>query len=188
MRHSKLAILLALGLVTAAAASAQEKKMEAPKPAPEVQKLAYFVGNWTTEGEMKPGPWGAGGKITGSEHCVWMSGGFFVVCHSDGAGAMGNVYGLGVMGYDAAAKGYTWNGFNSMGENEHATGLYDGKSWVYTNEQMMGGKMIKGRYTVTETSATGYDFKLETSEDGKTWASMMEGKAAKGAQGAPPAK
>jgi hypothetical protein len=180
MKHFKLAILVTAGLLTAAAAAqAQEKKMEAPKPAPEVKKLGYFAGDWTTEGEMKPGPWGAGGKMTGTSHCSWMQGGFFLVCRDEASGAMGRMHGLGVMGYDAASKTYTWNGFNSMGENEHASGSVEGKTWTYTNESMMNGKMVKGRYTITETSPTSYDFKMETSEDGKTWNAMMEGKVTK---------
>ena len=80
---------------------------------------------------------------------------------------MGKVAGLGVMGYDAAAKAYTWNGFNSMGENERAAGTYDGKTWTFVNESVMNGKTVKGRYSVTETSPTTYDFKLETSRTGR---------------------
>ncbi len=153
--------------------------MEAPKPAPEVKNLDYFAGHWTSEGEMKPGPWGAGGKMTGDSHCSWMSGGFFLVCNEDVSGTMGKMHGMGVLGYDAGSKSYTWNGFNSMGENEHAKGAKDGKTWTYTTESMMGGKPMKGRYTMVETSPTSYDFKMETSEDGKTWSPMMEGKVTK---------
>jgi hypothetical protein len=180
MKHLKLAILTTAGLLTAAAAAqAQEKKMEAPKPAPEVKNLSYFAGSWHSEGEMKPGPWGPGGKFSGESHCSWMQGGFFMVCNEDGSGPMGKMHGMGVMGYDAASKTYTWNGFNSMGENEKAAGSHDGKTWSYTAESMMNGKMMKGRYTMTETSPTSYDFKMESSEDGKTWAGLMEGKATK---------
>jgi len=180
MKHTKLVILVTAGLLAAAAAAqAQEKKMEAPKPAPEVKRLAFFGGDWTSEGEMKAGPWGAGGKFTGTSHCKWMDGGFFLVCTEVGTGAMGKIHGMSVMGYDAAAKTYTWNGFNSMGENEKASGSVNDKTWTYTNESNMGGKMIKGRYTMTETSPTSYDFKMETSEDGKTWGQMMQGKVTK---------
>ena len=52
----------------------------APKPGPEHQKLAYFVGTWTNEGEMKPSPMGPGGKITGKDTCEWFEGGFSVIC------------------------------------------------------------------------------------------------------------
>ena len=180
MKHTKLIVLATAGLLAAsAAAQAQEKKMEAPKPGPEIQRLAYFAGDWTTAGEMKAGPWGAGGKYSGSSHCKWMDGGFFLVCTEVATGAMGKIHGLGVMGYDAAAKTYTWNGFNSMGKNEKASGSVDGKTWTYTNESLMNGKMIKGRYVMTEASPTSYDFKMETSADGKTWSSMMEGKVTK---------
>jgi len=184
MKGFKLAILaVSCLLIVAFAAQAQEKKMEAkkegakkmemPKPAPELKNLDYFVGDWTSEGEMKPGPWGAGGKMTGTSHCSWMPGNYFVVCNESGSGAMGKMHGLGVLGYDPATKMYTYNGFNSMGENEHAAGTRDGKTWTYTNESMMGGKMMKGRYTMNENSPTSYDFKLETSEDGKTWTEFM---------------
>ena len=185
MRHMKIALLLTSGLLTATvAAQAQEKKseerkMEMPKPAAEHKRLGFFVGNWKSEGEAKPGPWGPGGKMTGDSHCTWMSGGYFVVCHENASGAMGKMQGLGVFGYDPNAKQYTWNGFNSMGENEHATGKLDGKVWTYENESAMGGKTMKGRYTITETSPTSYDFKFEMSEDGKTWNGMMEGKVTK---------
>jgi hypothetical protein len=44
---------------------------------------------------------------------------------------------------------------------------------------MMGGKLIKSRYTVVLTSPTTQTFKWETSEDGKTWGTMAEGKSTK---------
>jgi Protein of unknown function (DUF1579) len=179
MKHPKLAALVTSGLLTAAAAAQAQEKMEAPKPSPEVKKLAFFVGNWHSEGEMKPGPWGPGGKMSGDSRCTWMSGDFFVVCHEEAAGSMGKVNGLGVMGYDADGKAYTWNGFNSMGENDRAMGTYDGKTWTYNNESMMNGKPMKGRYVIVETSPTSYDFKMESSEDGKTWTALMEGKVTK---------
>ena len=180
MKHVKLVILAAAGLLAAAAAAqAQEKKMEAPKPGPELKRLDYFNGNWHSEGDMKAGPWGAGGKFSGDSHCTWMSGAFFLVCTETGTGSMGKMHSMSVLGYDAAAKSYTYNGFNSMGENEHAKGSVEGKTWTYTNESVMNGKTMKGRYTMTETSPTAYDFKFETSEDGKTWGSRVEGKVTK---------
>src|SRR5262249_30999873 len=41
---------------------------EKPKPAPELKKLDYFVGTWTAQGNVEPGPlgsFGPGGKFTG---------------------------------------------------------------------------------------------------------------------------
>src|SRR5437870_7648855 len=46
-----------------------------PKPGPEHKRLGYFTGTWRLEGETKPGPFGPGGKFTGTDHNDWMEGG-----------------------------------------------------------------------------------------------------------------
>ena len=176
-----------VGLAASAAAPAQEKKgMEMPKPGPEHQKMSYFLGKWHSTATLKPGPWGPGGPVNGDDECSLMQGGFFVVCKSEGSGPMGKMSGIGIMGYDAAKKSYTWNGFNSMGENESAQGTVAGKVWTYNGQNMMGGKALKTRYTMTEASPSSYDFKAESSEDGSNWTTIMEGHVTK--TGAPPVK
>ena len=77
-----------------AKAKAEAPKMEMPKPGPEVKKLGYFVGTWTSEGELKENPFGMpAGKFTSTDKCEWFSGGYQVVCHSTGKGPMGAVHG-----------------------------------------------------------------------------------------------
>lgn len=183
-----LAVSLALAvLACAASAAAQEKKgMDMPKPGPEQQKMTYFLGKWHSTATLKPGPWGPGGPVNGDDECTLMQGGFFVVCKSEGSGPLGKMSGLGVMGYDANKKAYTWNGFNSMGESESAQGNVNGKVWSYSGQTMMAGKTVKTRYTMTEASASSYDFKAESSEDGSNWTTIMEGHVTK--TGSPPVK
>lgn len=41
---------------------------------PELKKLEYFAGNWTWEGDMKPGPMSPGGKLSMTERNQWMVG------------------------------------------------------------------------------------------------------------------
>jgi hypothetical protein len=53
-------ILISTLVLLAASASAQM----ASTPGPEVKKLDFFVGTWTSEGTIAQGPWGAGGKFT----------------------------------------------------------------------------------------------------------------------------
>ena len=60
-------VVLCVGLLGVSIASAQERA--APRPGPEHQRLGYFVGNWSTEGEMKPSDMGPGGKMTSTEKC-----------------------------------------------------------------------------------------------------------------------
>lgn len=155
-------------------------QMGPPKPGPELKKLDYFQGAWTSEGEAKPGPMGPGGKFTESANAEWMEGGFFVVLHSDfKGGAMGNATGTAFMGYDPQEKVYTYDAFSSMGEAIHSKGSNDGDTWTWTNDFKMGPQTMKGRYTMKILSPSSYSFKFEMSPDGTKWDTMMEGKTTK---------
>ena len=80
-------VLAAWVVISAAGASVVAAQAPAaPKPGPEHARLAYFVGKWKTEGEMKPGPMGPGGKMSGTDTCEWYDGHFSVVCRSEGTG------------------------------------------------------------------------------------------------------
>ena len=163
------------------AKKAEEKKgdaskMEMPKPGPEHKRLQYFVGNWSMDAEMKPGPMGPGGKMTGTENCSWFDGKYAVVCKDSGTSPMGAMKGMGVITYDREDKMYEYFGIDSMGMSEKAEGKYENDGYVYTNEGKMNGKTYKGRYTMSNMKPDSYDFKYEMSEDGNTWNTAMEGK------------
>ena len=151
----------------------------APKPGAEQKPLAYFVGNWTSSGELKPGPLGPGGKITSTDSCQWFEGGFQVVCRGKGTGPMGSMTSLGVMAYSAAEKGYTFYGIDSMGTSELSAGSKSGSTWTFSSTSHFGGQSFKSRYTIVETSPTSYTFKWESSADGTKWATLIEGTATK---------
>jgi hypothetical protein len=170
------AIVISALLLAAVAFS----QMRPPKPAPELKKLDYFSGSWTSSGEAKPGPMGPGGKFTESGNGEWMDGGFFLVIRSDFAGGeMGNAKGVAYMGYDPQDKVYTYDAFSSMGENIHSKGTLDGDTWNWSSDMKMGPKTVKTRYTMKILSPASYTFKAEMSEDGTKWNTMMEGKASK---------
>ena len=175
MKRLSVTILVAL-LALAAAASAQ---MQARKPGPEHQKLQYFAGTWSMDGDMKPSPFGPGGKFSGTEHNEWMDGGFFLLSHSDVSMSTGKATGLAVFGYNSEEKTYTYHAFNSMGEAESAKATIDGDTWTWTNEEKMGGKLMRGRLTVNTLSPTSYTFKFEMQPEGADWSTAMEGKATK---------
>ena len=150
-----------------------------PKAGPEQQRLHYFIGQWKNDGEMKPGPFGPGGKFSSMDEAQ-MLGDFFLVTHSKGTGPMGPMTEMATMGYDAKQKAYTYDAFNSIGEHEKSTGHVSGKTWTWTSDEEIGGKVMKMKFILNEASATSYTYKLDTSTDnGKTWANLMEGKATK---------
>lgn len=166
-------------ILTFASAECAQAQMQAPQPASETKNLSYFVGSWTVDGDLKPGPMGPGGKITGTETWDWMDGHFFIVSHSTMSGVMGNGTGLAVMGYNTDDKKYTYNEFDSEGQAENATGTFDGTTWSWTSDEHMGGQTMKGRYTAKEVSPTTYSFKFELSPDGSNWTTVMDGTATK---------
>jgi Protein of unknown function (DUF1579) len=171
-------VLCALGVQLAAQAP---QAPPAPKPGPEHQRLAYFVGQWTSEGEMKPGPMGPGGKISATDTCEWFEGRFAVICRSEGKGPMGPVKNLGILGYSAEEKVYTYYGVDNsnMTMTSVPRGTVQGDTWTYTDEGMMGGQKMKSRVTIKEMSPTSYTFKMEIQgADGK-WTPMMESKNTK---------
>ena len=151
----------------------------APQPSPEAARLGYFVGEWTSEADIHPGPMGAGGKATGLSKCHWLEGNFFVSCMDESSTPMGKMSGLGVMGYDAAKKVYTWSGFNNMGQAETATGTLSGKTWTYVGQNDINGKTMKTRYTIVETSPTAYTFKFEAMTEGSAWTTVIDGRVTK---------
>ena len=145
------------------------------QPAPELKKLNYFAGTWDAEGEIKAGPLSPGGKFTDTNRVAWMEGGFFLVTHSEFSGAMGHGVETAYMGYDGESKMYTYDSFNSLGEADHAQGRLDGDTWTWLSETTMGPQTVKGRLTMKVVSPTAYKFKFETSPDGATWTTVLEG-------------
>src|SRR5262249_13846976 len=124
MRRAILLTLAVLFIFGNAVLSQEPGQMS--KPGPEVQRLGYFVGKWKGEGELKPGPYGPGGKFTTSDDNEWFPGGFFLVMHSDAKTPMGNGKSMMVVGYNAEEKVYTFHSIDSMGEAETSKGTVQG--------------------------------------------------------------
>ena len=154
---------------------------QAAKPGPEHQRLGYFVGKWTGEGEVKPSPMGPGGKFTSTETCEWFEGRFAVICHSTGKTPMGPSKGIGILGYSSEEKAYTYYGVDNsnmiMATVPHGT--VQGDTWTYTDESTMGGNKVKSRVTIKELSPTSYTFTMELQGPDGKWAPMMETKNTK---------
>lgn len=168
------AFVLSFALMTVAVAQTPQM----PKPGPEQNRLQYFVGAWHSEYELKPGPFGPGGKMTNTDRSELMPGGFFLITHTEGKGALGDLKELALMGYDTEAKAYTYDAYNNFGQAEHFKGAVNGDTWTWTAESMMGGKPAKMRFIAKEVSPTSYTMKLELAGD-SGWITVMEGKATK---------
>jgi hypothetical protein len=184
-RVTALLAVLTMFLATSIQAQAPQAL---PKPGPEVKKLAYNIGTWNVEGDAKPfGPM-PGGKFTATEKCEWYSGGFFVMCHSEGTGPMGPVKGISFMGYDPNEKVYTYHEFTNTGDAVDAKGAVNGDTWNWTAESKMGDTKMSARVTIKQVSKTEYTFKLEMSQNGGEFSVVQESTGHKVTTAAPAKK
>ena len=177
MHRISLSVLIAFCVMLFAINSVAQ--MPVPKPAPELGKLDYLAGKWVSEGDMKPGPMGPGGKIVSDDESHWQEGKFFLVMNSKFKGAMGDGTSLAVFGYDPEKKVYTYNEFNSMGQATKSEGTVDGNTWAWTGDQNFGGQILKGRFTMMVQSPAAYTYKYEISPEGNNWTLVMDGKSTK---------
>ena len=166
-------------LILQIAAAAQAP--QAPKPGPEHQRLGYFVGKWTGEGEMKASPMGPGGKMTSNDTCEWFEGRFAVICHSEGKSPMGPMKSVGILGYSSEEKVYTYYAVDNSNMTMASVprGTLKGDTWTYNDESLMGGQKVKSRTTIKELSPTAYEFKVELQGPDGKWTPLMESKATK---------
>jgi hypothetical protein len=166
----------AISLASVPLVAAQEAK-----PGPEHARLGHFVGKWTSEGEMKPGPMGPGGKMKSSDTCEWFEGRFSVICRAEGTGPMGPSKSIGILGYSTEEKVYTYYGIDNSNMTMASVprGTVRGNTWTYTDEGMMGGKKVKSRVTIKELSPTSHTFRMEMQGPGGKWIPVMESTSTK---------
>jgi hypothetical protein len=144
----KTLLALSYAITTVLLTTQLHAQMGPATPAPELKKLDFMAGDWTSEGDMKPGPGMPGGKFSISSHTEWMEGNFFLVEHSNAdMAAMGKFKELAVLGYDPDRKVYTYHAFSSMGQDETSAGTVDGDTWTWLSDEHFGGMTMKGRFT-----------------------------------------
>lgn len=167
-------------LIAAHIASGQSATDQQPKPGPEVQKLAYYLGSWRGEGEAKSGPFGPAGKLSSTMTCEWFAGGFHLVCRGEETGPTGKRTFLNIKTYDEKTKAYTEYGISNFGESEYTTGgSIIGNKRTFVIDSDAGGKPIKLRYVEVQESQTLFTYQAEASINGGPWTEIAEGKITK---------
>ena len=162
-------------------AGIQSGLAQAAKPGPEHKRLAFYVGKWSTEGEVKPGPMGPGGKMKSTDSCSWFEGQYSVVCRYEGTGPMGPSKGIGIIGYNTEDKVYTYYAVDNTSMNMASVpkGTVQGDTWTFTDQGTMGGQTYKSRVTIKEVSPTQQSFRMEMQGSDGKWVPLMESKSTK---------
>ena len=148
---------------------------ERPKPGPEHKKLEYFLGTWKWENEIKANEWVPAGKGVITETYTLGPGGFYIERRAEGHIPRT----LGIVAYDSHAKLYTAFYANSAGVVGTGTGTVNGNTWTWMIEDKVFGKAVKGRTTVTISSASQYTFKYEMLGANGRYVTIQEGTATK---------
>ena len=161
--------------LTVAATPAQDPAAP-PKPGPEHEKLAYFVGKWKSEGDTKASAFGPAGKFTFTETCDWLPGKFALLCKSEGNMMGGEYHGISVMSYDTGEKSYIYFETNNWGEIIYSHGSLDGDSWTWGKESNVNGKTVRGRFTLKRVSADDATYSFEMAMGSDPFAKIMQGK------------
>jgi hypothetical protein len=151
--------------------------MEMPKPGPAHKQLAKLAGNWVGEEKMHPSPWDPKGFVaTGKVRNTLSLDGFCILQEyeqlRDGKTSF---RGLGIFTWNELKKCNELAWCDSMGGMIQVfAGKWEGDVLRASNEGPMG--MTRCSFDV---SGNGYKFTMEGSQDGKQWATFMEGKYAK---------
>jgi hypothetical protein len=142
-----------------------------PGPPSELGQLAFFAGDWSCTGKAEASPMGPAHATQGTVRIHKEIGGFWYVGHYEEKKAAGNSHPMVfhfLQGYDAAAKTFTMDCFDTFGGHCHqtATGWQDGKL-VYTGESSGSGPATPVRDTFTKMGAAALEHAGEMQVDGK---------------------
>ncbi len=173
--RSSVAVILICGFTSLLHAQAPAGP---PKPGPEHQKLEYFLGKWTVEGEIRANEFVRAGRTVSTETCTLGPGGFYLESRAEGQLPTR----LAIIAYDSHAKVYTSYYANSGGLVGIGTGTVSGNTWTWMVEDKWLGKAVKGRTTVTILSPTEYTSKYEMADEKGGYTPLLEGKATKDAR------
>lgn len=145
-----------------------------PKPSPAHKKLERIIGNWKGEEKLYPSPWDPkGGPATGIAINRVMLDGFIVTQEYEQIrnGAT-SFKGFGIFGYDPNRECYTFHWVDSMGSPvSEFTGTVKNNVFTLTNQGAMGHSRAIFDFSKENT----YSFKMDISQDGKSWYTFMEG-------------
>jgi uncharacterized protein DUF1579 len=150
--------------------------MEMPRPQEEHRRLRALAGNWIGEETIHPSAWDPkGGAATGRfEAKVDMDDFFVLADYIEERDGKVSYRGHGVFGYEPKEKIYTMHWFDSMGSGTPtpARGRWEGNRLSFEQKTPMG----HSRYSYNFDGDKRFTFTIDSSQDGRSWATIMEGR------------
>jgi hypothetical protein len=176
----RIAIAAFVIVLVSAVAVWTQAPASAPKPAPELKKLAVYVGQWKYDGEYKPGLMGPAGKATGDATCEMILRGFFLEWRWREQVTTVETRGFEVISYDPVSKTYPSSAFGDDGSSSLGAYVLDGNISCYSGKLAVGGKQYLSKVSeVFAADSMSFMQKAEISSDGNTWTPLFEAKFTK---------
>ncbi len=121
-----------LFLISSFAMAQDASPFSKPTPGPERAKLAFLVGDFTTETHVMPSPMAeSGGMGKGTSVMAWGLDSMFVVLDEQSVNqVLGNYKGHGMLGYDRQGGKYVLSMFNNFGDSPQYRGNFNGDTLV----------------------------------------------------------
>jgi len=170
--RSSVGVILICGFTALSLAQAPP---EHPKPGPEHKKLEYFVGTWKVETEIKANAYVPAGKGVTTQTYTLDPEGFYVEWREEGQIPRT----VGITAYDSHAKLYTVFYASSAGLVGTGAGTVNGNTWTWMIEDKVFGKAVKGRTTITISSASQFTSKYEMLDANGRYVTFSEGTGTK---------
>lgn len=174
-----LAVLALSGLTVSVAASGVQTGP--PAPGPEVKKMAASVGTWKYEGTSEKTPLGPAAKVSGTQTAQWIMDGYVLQWTGQETGAFGGIKWGEVDAYDAAAKAYTFLGYQNDGSTWSGTFTIAANTWKANSTMVVKGTKYWFRSeTVFAADGKSATWTQDLSTDGgKTWMKFQSQKLTK---------
>lgn len=168
-----------MGLIGIGAFTMQAAIPEQPKPGPEHNKMAAWVGEWAYEGTAEASPLVPASTFKGKEISRMVLGGFFLEMRDEGNVDTGYMFqALILNGYDPATETYVSRGFENDGTAYSSSGTCDGTTWTSTRiRKDRNGTSYKTRSVSTlSADRKSMTFTAEyLANDGTTWLPLWKG-------------
>jgi len=125
-------------------AAAAPAAPELPKPAPELQKVAFLSGDWIHDETYQASPMGAAGKGAGRSRNQWILGDHHLYMVYAANTPIGKVEGRGLLYWDRDRRAFGLDWYDNLGVASHFTGDFaaDG-ALVLAAEYVHEGQKVK---------------------------------------------
>ena len=154
--------------------SAQSAPMMGPPP--ELAQLAFLIGNWDVKGRLKMDPsqpdWI---EFAGTCSYEMIAGGTTIESNYRSSTMGMDFIGFGLHSYDRETQQWQAVWIDNVGARQsYYTGRFADGKLVMQGDEKFGGQSFVNRFVISDITDKSFQWKIEMSKDGQTWATSME--------------